>query len=114
MARVQLIIPDKDRDRFVHQARKEGMTFSAWLRAAARDRLEGGRARNGSNPETTLSCSSRSVTHGEVPAWNQTGRSISAQSKNRAYVVCPAYDLRRYERLHVRGWETASSQIPRP
>ncbi len=40
MARVQLIIPDEERDRFVHQARREGMTFSAWLRAAARDRLE--------------------------------------------------------------------------
>ncbi|MCY4435931.1 MAG: antitoxin [Chloroflexi bacterium] len=40
MARVQLIIPDEDRDRFVQQARKEGMTFSAWLRAAARARLE--------------------------------------------------------------------------
>ena len=40
MARVQLIIPDEDRDRFVQQARKEGLTFSAWLRAAASDRLE--------------------------------------------------------------------------
>ena len=40
MARVQLIIPDEDRDRFVHQARKEGMTLSAWLRSAARERLE--------------------------------------------------------------------------
>ena len=40
MARVQLIIPDEDRDRFVHQARKEGLTFSAWLRAAAHERLE--------------------------------------------------------------------------
>ena len=40
MARVQLIIPDEDRDRFIHQARKEGMTFSAWLRAAARERLQ--------------------------------------------------------------------------
>ncbi len=40
MARVQLIIPDEDRDRFVHQARREGLTFSAWLRAAARERLE--------------------------------------------------------------------------
>jgi hypothetical protein len=40
MARVQLIIPDDDRDRFVHQARREGMTFSAWLRAAAHARLE--------------------------------------------------------------------------
>jgi len=39
MARVQLVIPDEDRDRFVHQARKEGMTLSAWLRAAARGRL---------------------------------------------------------------------------
>ena len=40
MARVQLVIPDEDRDRFVHQARREGLSFSAWLRAAARDRLE--------------------------------------------------------------------------
>jgi len=40
VARVQLIIPDDDRDRFVRQARREGLSFSAWLRAAARDRLE--------------------------------------------------------------------------
>ena len=40
VARVQLIIPDDDRDRFMRQARREGLSFSAWLRAAARDRLE--------------------------------------------------------------------------
>ncbi len=40
MARVQLVIPDADKDRYVHQARREGMSLSAWLRAAARDRLE--------------------------------------------------------------------------
>ena len=40
MARVQLIIPDEERDRFVHEARREGMTLSAWLRAAARQRLK--------------------------------------------------------------------------
>ena len=40
MARVQVIIPDKDHERFVHQARREGLTFSAWLRAAAHARLE--------------------------------------------------------------------------
>ena len=40
MARVQLVIPDEDRDRFVHQAHREGLTLSAWLRAAARERLE--------------------------------------------------------------------------
>ena len=39
MARVQLVIPDADRDRFVLQARREGMTLSAWLRAAAHTRL---------------------------------------------------------------------------
>ncbi len=39
MARVQLLIPDEDRDRFVHQARVEGMSLSAWLRAAAHQRL---------------------------------------------------------------------------
>ena len=40
MARVQLVIPDEERERFVRQAQMEGMTFSAWLRAAARERLE--------------------------------------------------------------------------
>ena len=40
MARVQLIIPDYDWSRFVHQALMEGMTFSAWLREAAREKLD--------------------------------------------------------------------------
>ena len=40
MARVQLVMPDADRDRFVDQARREGLSLSAWLRAAARERLE--------------------------------------------------------------------------
>ena len=47
MARVQLIMPDDERDRFVYQARREGMSLSAWLRAAARERLE---ARQSVNP----------------------------------------------------------------
>ena len=42
MARIQIVVPDEDRDRFVHQARREGMTLSAWLRAVARARLEDG------------------------------------------------------------------------
>ena len=40
MARVQLVMPDTDKDRYVHQARREGVSLSAWLRAAARDRLD--------------------------------------------------------------------------
>ena len=47
MVRVQLIIPDEDCDWFVYQARKEGLTFSAWLRAAAHERFKD---RQRSNP----------------------------------------------------------------
>ena len=39
MARVQFIIPDEERARFARQARREGMSLSAWLRVAARERL---------------------------------------------------------------------------
>lgn len=39
MARVQFVVPDEERDLFVRQARKEGMTLSAWLRTAAHQRL---------------------------------------------------------------------------
>lgn len=40
MARVQLVIPDEDRDHFVRQAQSEGMTLSEWLRVAAHRRIE--------------------------------------------------------------------------
>ncbi len=40
MTQVQIEIPDSDRERFVRQARREGMTLSAWLHAAGRARLE--------------------------------------------------------------------------
>lgn len=40
MARVQLIIRDEDHNRYCYQARQEGVTLSAWLRAAADARLE--------------------------------------------------------------------------
>ncbi len=39
MARVQLVMADEDRERFAEQARRDGMSLSAWLRAAARERL---------------------------------------------------------------------------
>ena len=43
MARVQLVMADEDRERFAEQARREGMSLSAWLRAAARERLAASR-----------------------------------------------------------------------
>ncbi|MXY51679.1 MAG: hypothetical protein F4Y86_04000, partial [Gammaproteobacteria bacterium] len=40
MTRVQLIIPDDDHLNYVRQAQREELTLSAWLRAAAQDRLQ--------------------------------------------------------------------------
>ena len=54
MARVQLIIPDEDRGRFVNQARREGLTFSACLRVAAHERLEARRRSDSFESPTQL------------------------------------------------------------
>jgi len=75
MARVQLVIADEDRDRFVHQARREGMTLSAWLRAAARERLqERQRAKPFQSPEDLeeffRACDSLESSEKE-PDWDQ-------------------------------------------
>ncbi len=39
-ARIHLIIDERERDAFRARAAAEGLTLSAWLREAARDRLE--------------------------------------------------------------------------
>ena len=80
MARVQLIIPNEDRDRFVDQARREGMTFSAWLRAAARDRLEARQRANRFESSEDLrrffeKCDEREGP-GVEPDWEEHKRSI--------------------------------------
>ena len=52
MAIVELVIPDEDRERFDDQARREGMSLSAWLLVAARERIEAGRGlRHLASPE---------------------------------------------------------------
>ena len=75
MARVQLVIPDQDRDRFVHQAKAEGMSFSAWLRAAAQDRLEAGqRSDEFNSPEEVESFFRACDSHngpGVEPDWSE-------------------------------------------
>ena len=80
MARVQLIIPDEDRDRFVQQARREGLTFSAWLRAAARDRLEERQRANRFKSSEDLKrffekCSEREGP-GREPDWEEHKRTL--------------------------------------
>ncbi|MDE2969330.1 MAG: hypothetical protein OXT51_04420 [Chloroflexota bacterium] len=41
MVRVNISLSDEDRDRFREQAKREGMSLSAWLHAAAKERLGG-------------------------------------------------------------------------
>lgn len=40
MARVQLVLQDADRERYIYQAKRESKTLSAWLREAAQEKLE--------------------------------------------------------------------------
>ena len=82
MARIQLIIPDEDRNRFVRQARREGMTLSAWLRAAGRERLEARqRAERFESPEDLKRffkrCDEREGP-GVEPDWEEHKRNIEA------------------------------------
>ena len=64
MARVQLVMTDDERERFVHQARQEGMSLSAWLRAAAHERLDKRQSvKRFQSPRTLMSFS------GHVPRW---------------------------------------------
>lgn len=39
-ARIHLVVDEADKERFRRQAAREGKSLSAWLRAAARDRLD--------------------------------------------------------------------------
>ncbi len=85
MARVQLVMSDEDRARFTHEARREGMSFSAWMRAAARDRLEARRA----EPFASVAeleaffreCDARKG-EGREPDWDEHLR-IIAESRSR-------------------------------
>ena len=80
MARVQLIIPDEERDRFVRQARREGMTLGAWLRAAACARLEEKKPRFSSEEDLWRffrRCDARRGI-GTEPDWEEHKRNIEA------------------------------------
>lgn len=43
--KIQVVLDENDRDEFRGQAAREGLSLSAWLRAAARERLTSRKAR---------------------------------------------------------------------
>ena len=74
MARVQLVMSDEDHDLYVCQARREGLSLNAWLRAAARERLDKRQAiKQFESPEEVqeffVSCAAREGA-GTEPDWN--------------------------------------------
>ncbi|MDD9961357.1 MAG: hypothetical protein OXP11_19535 [Gammaproteobacteria bacterium] len=82
MARVQLVIPDDDQARFLRQARLEGLSFSAWLRAAARERLERMRPNRRFRGQEDLAaffaaCDAAESTDEMEPDWEQHERAIA-------------------------------------
>ncbi len=97
MARVQLVIPDEDRDRFVHQARQEGMTLSSWLRSAARERLgRQQRSRWFESPaelEEFFRGCDRLDGGALEPSWD---KHLDVIDESR-YVAPPAHDLRQHQ-----------------
>ena len=85
MARVQLVMPDDDQVRHRQQAQSEGMSFSAWLRAAAQERLERMRPRRQfRSPEELAAffsqCNTAEHTDETEPDWEQHKAAI-AQSR---------------------------------
>ncbi len=82
MARVQLVIPDDDQARFVRQARLEGLSFSAWLRSAARERLERMRGHQRFRGQEDLAaffaaCDAAENTDEMEPDWEQHEQTIT-------------------------------------
>ncbi len=77
MARVQLVVPDADHVRFVRQARREGMTLSAWLRSAVDDRLERAAGSVRIRTPADLAGFSPDVMPWRDRTWNRIGKSIS-------------------------------------
>lgn len=112
MARVQLIIPDDDRVRFGDQARQEGLSLNAWIRVAARERLD--------RQSSVGSVTSRDETKAffaecdtlPAPRQSLTGNNASPSSTDLAGTARRTHGLRR--RVHVRRERASPASEVRP
>ena len=74
MARVQVILEDEERELFRRQAAVEGLSLSAWLRAAAQESFSRKRRRGGIESVDDLReffrmCDERAGEEGREPEW---------------------------------------------
>ena len=79
--RVQVVLSEEERDRFKGQARREGLSLSAWLRLAGRERLEAAGARLRFDTPEALDdffreCDARET--GREPDWEEHLRVMTA------------------------------------
>ena len=84
--RVQVLLDDEERERFRHHAAREGLSLSAWLRDAGRERLAAAAA--GARLESVeqlqrffAACDAREK--GQEPDWEQHQAVIDASKTER-------------------------------
>ena len=74
MVRIQVLLPEEEREAFRRVAGEEGRSLSAWLREAGRERLKAGRRtrwiRTGEDLREFFRVCDRSET-GREPDWNE-------------------------------------------
>ena len=81
-ARIQVVLSERERDRFRVQAKREGLSLSAWLREAGRERLAATDARPRFETQDALDtffrrCDEREQS-GREPEWREHLKVIAA------------------------------------
>lgn len=88
MARIQLVLSSEDRDRFFHEAQKEGISLSEWLRRAGRDRARRdssqGRFSSAVEVATFFADCDATKEEGTEPDWDQHQSVINASRRHGA------------------------------
>ena len=81
MSRLHIVIDEAEKERFRHQAAREGKSLGAWLREAARERLAAANARPRLETAEDLraffaACDERERDRGPEPDWEEHRRVI--------------------------------------
>ncbi len=76
MARVQMVLKDGERARYVYHAKRDGKSLSAWLREAAQEKINNERTqRRLATPkdfdEFFRRCDEERTWHGQEPDWEE-------------------------------------------
>lgn len=85
MTRVQVLVPEEEREAFRREARKEGRSLSAWLREAGRARLASTKTKHMSLEELNAFFAASDVREqGREPDWEDHLKVIEASIRSGA------------------------------